>query len=173
MLALPTAVIAQKTVSGNVESGNPVTETLVGKFSSFIDPHTVVADQIPLKSEMLERNLASTNTAFKNTLRDLQVYPVCPLGKFLDIKSTVEESKCVDCPYNCEKCTSGLECVTCKIGFLKFEIEEGPFKAVACLPCSEYISNCESCANHDVCNKCKTGYTLVGTPDELTAFCVR
>jgi hypothetical protein len=119
MLALPTAVIAQKTVSGNVESGNPVTETLVGKFSSFIDPHTVVADQIPLKSEMLERNLASTNTAFKNTLRDLQVYPVCPLGKFL------EESSCVDCPDNCEKCTSGFECVTCKIGFTKFEDEVG------------------------------------------------
>ena len=80
MLALPSEVVAQGAVSGIVESGKPITETLVEKFSSFIDHNTVVANEIPLKNEILERNLASTNTGFKNTLRDLQVYPICPLG---------------------------------------------------------------------------------------------
>ena len=107
----------------------------------------------------MERSLASaTQTAFKNTLRNLEDYPNCPVKKWADFTNTV----CADCPTNCDKCIGSTRCVTCSLGyFLKFNADG---TQASCISCDDTdnggIERCSTCANAKTCLTCSGGFYL-------------
>jgi len=83
----------------------------------------------------------------------------CPAGQYL---STTND--CVDCPDNCQTCTSPTSCQSCKEGFTFYNSE-----CVACTGTSQYVdegtcvdcpSTCATCTSSSSCRTCNPGYAL-------------
>ena len=70
----------------------------------------------------------------------------CPDGQLEDA------GKCLDCPANCEECSSAAICDKCSIGYF-INIDDG---------CDQCMDNCLECVSSTTCDRCQEGFYFDG-----------